>query len=205
MKRGEPQIKVKVDWKEFKHRVARSYILDIAFTLLQKTFPYIKDKKGYTFPDAWLFKDLLEREYLTDENIEWIRRSLLKYEKQIKALGYDYNLLEKIRISDKAIYYKRISPEVKLISVTVIAENEQVKVYAKYRTYEQRKRELIYATFNREHFIKLLQDSGHKMLANLFMIEQVRVTLDSKAGNKLLNVIFQSQHENTLQEHDKKS
>lgn len=195
MKRGEPRIKWRFNWKEFKHRVARSYILDVAFTMLQKTFPYIKDKEGYTFPDAWLFKDLLEREYLTDENIEWIRRSLLKYEKQIKALGYDYNLVEKIRISDKAIYYKRISPEVKLISVTVIAENEQVKVYAKYRIYKQRKRELVYATFNREHFIKLLQDSGYKMLANLFMIEEVKVTLDSKAGNKLLNCLLVKENE----------
>jgi hypothetical protein len=111
---------------------------------------------GYTFPDAWLFRDLLSRKDLTPENIEWIRRQLLKYEEQIRKLGFDYDFLNKIRISDRAIFWRKIRANANLVKITITIKKE-THVVAVYRLSAQRKKEKVYANLSREQGIALLK------------------------------------------------
>ena len=61
----------------------------------------LRDKKGYDRFDAFtmrlfLYKDLFGREEITPQEVEFIRRKLLRYREQLKKLGYQhFNVLEK--------------------------------------------------------------------------------------------------------------
>lgn len=148
------------------------YVLYVVRKLLQITYPFAKDKVGYTFPDAWLYRDMLLRDVLypdkfphgmkfTNHNVEWLRRNLLKYEKQIKKLGLDYGRLNCIRISTRAIYWKRLQRD-STFSVTIEVSNsrKQVKITVAYRLYKQRKREKTFAVLELEDGISLLRKVG---------------------------------------------
>ena len=134
----------------------KAYILYVAYRLYQRTYPFAKDRVGYTWFDAWLFKDMFEKEErFSDENLEWIRRQLLKYEKQIKDLGLDYKKLE-VKISKKAIYSKRILENSRFVSLTVNISKE-TRITSKYRLFDQRYRHKDYIILSREEGITILR------------------------------------------------
>ncbi len=135
------------------------FVLGTAWKMLQRTYPWAKDEKGYTFPDAWLFRDIIlrtEELRLKDENMEWMRRHLLKYERQIRGFGLDFDKLNRIRMAEKAIYWKTVGVDSKLISVTVDVK-KNARIIAKYRNYKTRQRELLRADLTRGEAIDLLK------------------------------------------------
>lgn len=139
------------------------YVLQVAYRLFKDTFPYKKDFKGYTFPDAWLFRDLMNRDAntLTQKHIEWIRRALLKYQSQIEELGFDFYRINENQIAPTAAYWKTDMVNAKLISLKFTVK-DKTQVTAIYRIYSQHKREKAYAELSREQGIELLKTSNPK-------------------------------------------
>ena len=139
------------------------YVLEIAYKLLKQTWPFVKDKKGYTFPDAWLFKDLMERDAdtLTPKHIEWIRRALLKYQNQIEKLGFEFNRLNENPVAPTAAYWKKdmVNAKILRIKFTITTKTRVVVIY---RIFSQRKREKAYAELTIEQGIDLLQEMNPK-------------------------------------------
>jgi len=76
-----------------------AYVLAVAYKLLKITNPFAKDWKGYNIVDGFKVLDVFDKLHkgrITKEDIEELRRRLLKYEEQIKGLGLNFERLEKI-------------------------------------------------------------------------------------------------------------
>jgi len=152
-----------------------AFVLSVSWELLKRTWPWVKDARGYNKFDAWLVRAVWEKvlqkaESLTEmdiqkldvaevrkslcaalssENLEWLRRDLLKYEKQIRALGFDYDRLNTIRLSENAVFSNVPLTDVKLATVTITI-SKQTSVIVKYRVFNKREQKKIIATFARE-------------------------------------------------------
>jgi hypothetical protein len=137
-----------------------NYVLQVACKLFKETYPYAKDKKGYSFPDAWLFKDLMERDAstLTQKNVEWVRRALLKYQEQIEKLGFDYWKIESDRISPIAAYWKKDMINATYLRVKVTSNDCFVRFEVIYRLFNQRQREKAFAEFPKKEGIAILKE-----------------------------------------------
>ena len=76
-----------------------AYILAVAYKLLKITVPFVKDWKGYNLVDGLkvlsIFEKLSCEEKITEKDIEYIRKKLLKYEEQIKGLGLDFERIKR--------------------------------------------------------------------------------------------------------------
>lgn len=142
-----------------KHENDEVFVLGVCRALLEMTKPLAIDAVGFTLPDAWLFRDIYLRGYEIDlkpENVEWVRRHLLKYEDQIRKIGLDFDRLNKIRIAEKAIYWKTVSQDSKLVNVTIDVK-KNAYIIAKYRNYRTRQREFLRADLTRTEAIALFR------------------------------------------------
>ena len=100
--------KLKEIWKKLEEMDDKTYVFFATFKLLSVCDgAFYRDGWGFNRPDAFLVRYLLTEKELSDEQIEFLRRLLLKYEKQLKKLGVDYERLQKIKISEKARFLKK--------------------------------------------------------------------------------------------------
>ena len=135
----------------------REFVLAVACLMLKRTWPWVRDGIGLNWPDAWLFKDLFDYaaeagglESLHDEQVEWLRRQLLKYERQLRELGVDYERLRSIRVAPRARYWRTVKPDVKLVGVEVKVKGGEVRVIAKWRDARTYRKRLVYGSFGVE-------------------------------------------------------
>jgi hypothetical protein len=134
------------------------YVIAVARKMLSLTNPWARDKMGYTMPDAWLFRDLLSREELTPENVEWMRRALLKYEKQIRRLGLDFDRLDKIRVARKAMFWRFEGLEgVKATSFLVWFKGDEGGIKVTLRDYSHRRRDVLMCAMTRAEVIDFVR------------------------------------------------
>jgi len=95
---------VTVDEKKLKELSKRlqldndeSYVLAVAYKLLKITNPFVRDWRGYNLVDGFKVLDIFEKlSYkgeITKEDLEELRKRLLKYKEQIKGLGLDFERL----------------------------------------------------------------------------------------------------------------
>lgn len=102
-KYGWRRFKADIPWERVKMLAEKSrltedeaYVLYVAWRLLRRTIPFIRDWKGYNIVHAFAIHDRLWKpaEEFTREDVEWIRRRLVKYYRdQILELGLDFKRL----------------------------------------------------------------------------------------------------------------
>ena len=144
------------------------YVIFVARKLLSLTYPWARDGVGFTIPDAWLFRDLLSREKLAPENIEWMRRALLKYERQIRQLGLDFDRLEKVRIAQRAIFWRAEGLEgKKATSFLIWLRGDKGGIRVTLRDYSRRRRDVLMYAMTRAEVVDFVKKHFGVDLSNV--------------------------------------
>lgn len=135
-------------------------ILKIAVALLKITDPYKKDDRGYNRIDAWLFKYMLERNPadFSIHNLEWVRRKLLSYKRQIQDLKLSYEVL-RLSVSDKAIYGWKVLEDSKFSGMD-LKIGKDTRFTFKWRIFKEHRTQKIQVTMDRVEGVKFLIEHG---------------------------------------------
>jgi len=169
------------------------YILKAATTMFKVTDPFKKDDRGFNKPEAWLFKAMLERDVneFRIENLEWIRRSLLKYKVQLSDLGFDMSMLT-APVAEKAIYGWQTLADSKFLGAEV-SFKKNVKIIFRWRLFKNHSVEKIRILLNREEGIQFLIEM--KLIASAMevsdptstpYISELKVSYTQESSRELL-------------------
>jgi predicted RNA-binding Zn-ribbon protein involved in translation (DUF1610 family) len=137
------------------------YILKVAVALFKITDPFKKDDRGFNRIDAWLFKYMLTKDVddFTIHNLEWMRRKLLSYRRQIGELGFTYELIC-TRISDKAIFGWKVLEDSKFLGMDLKIDKD-TRFTFKWRVFRDNHVEKVQVVMDRAEGVKLLIEQGY--------------------------------------------
>jgi hypothetical protein len=135
-------------------------MLNIACDLLKITAPWKKDDRGYNRVDAWLFKYMLEKSVteFSVHNLEWVRRKLLNYKRQITELGLDYAVLQRV-VSDKAVYGSKVLEQSKFLGMELQVKRD-TRFTFKWRVFKDHHTEKVQVIMERSEGVKFLTEQG---------------------------------------------
>lgn len=137
------------------------YILRVAVALFKITDPFKKDDRGFNRIDAWLFKYMLTKgvDDFTIHNLEWMRRKLLSYRRQIEKLGFSYELVC-TRVSDKAIFGWKVLEDSKFLGMDLKIDKD-TRFTFKWRVFKDNRMETVQVVMDRAEGVKLLIEQGY--------------------------------------------
>lgn len=78
--------------------MAKEDVLNFAYLVLSQCHgPFVRDKKGYDMFDAFTVREILKPDIfgiteLEDEEVEYLRQKLLRYENQAKKLAEEFGI-----------------------------------------------------------------------------------------------------------------
>jgi hypothetical protein len=135
-------------------------VLKVAVELFKKTVPSLKDERGYNRIDACLFKYMLTQGFteFTIYNLEWIRRKLLCYSKQIQQLGFSPDFLQS-PITDKAVYGWKVLADSRFVGVKLVIDKEAHFTF-KWYSLKWHKGSQIQVVLERSEGLKMLIEQG---------------------------------------------
>jgi hypothetical protein len=135
-------------------------ILNVAVSLFKITVPSLKDERGYNRIDACLFKYMLIQGFteFTIYNLEWIRRKLLCYFKQIRQLGVSPDFLQR-PIADKAVYGWKVLADSRFTGVKLVIDKEAHFTF-KWYSLKWHKGSQIQVVLERSEGLKMLTEQG---------------------------------------------
>ena len=137
------------------------YILKVAVALFKITDPFKKDDRGFNRIDAWLFKYMLTKDVgdFTIHNLEWMRRKLLGYRRQIGELGFNYEMIC-VRVSDKAIFGWKVLEDSKFLGMDLKIDKD-TRFTFKWRVFKDNHVEKVQVIMDKVEGVKFLTEQGY--------------------------------------------